>query len=70
MKDRKHKNEGSRYSVPNLERALKIMKLLSFHKEGLIAASIVKELTYSKNSVFRICNTLINTGYLINVSFK
>ncbi len=65
MEDRKHENEGSRYSVPNLERALKIMELLSYHKEGLIAASIVKELAYPKNSVFRICNTLVNTGYLM-----
>jgi len=65
METKKHENEGSRYSVPNLERALKIMELLSLHKEGLITAYIAKELAYPKNSVFRICNTLVNTGYLM-----
>ncbi|MFK7900071.1 MAG: IclR family transcriptional regulator [Cyclobacteriaceae bacterium] len=63
MKIKKEEN-ASRYSVPNLERALKIFELLAEHREGLITAEIVRKLGYPKNSVFRICNTLINQGYL------
>jgi DNA-binding IclR family transcriptional regulator len=54
----------SKYSVPNLERALKILELLADHREGLIAAHIARELDVSRNSVFRICSTLIENGYL------
>jgi DNA-binding IclR family transcriptional regulator len=56
--------EASKYSVPNLERALEIVELLSLHREGLIVAHLARELDFPRNSVFRICATLVDRGYL------
>ena len=58
-----HSN-GSAYHVPNLERALVIMELLSQHREGLGLSEIVDKLGFPKNSVFRITLTLQDHGYL------
>lgn len=58
-------NGSSQYQVPNLERALTIMELLSKHPEGLILSRISQMLDISKNSVFRITATLHNRGYLV-----
>ena len=54
----------SKYSVPNLERALDIFELLSVRREGLLVAHIARELDIPRNSVFRICSTLLEKGYL------
>ena len=56
--------DGSRYHVPNLDRALTILELLSDRAEGLGLTEIVRELDLSKNSVFRITQTLLDRGYL------
>ncbi|WP_169853313.1 IclR family transcriptional regulator [Anaerohalosphaera lusitana] len=56
--------ESSKYHVPNLERALEILELLSEHGEGLSLTSVVEKLGYPKNSVFRITKTLLDRGYL------
>jgi DNA-binding IclR family transcriptional regulator len=56
--------EPSKYSVPNLERALHVFELLSHHKEGLIVSQIAKELEVPRNSIFRICSTLREQGYI------
>lgn len=55
--------DSSRYSVPNLERALYVFELLSHHKEGMIVSQIAKELKVPRNSIFRICATLREQGY-------
>ncbi len=57
-------NETSKYSVPNLERALRVFELLSKHQEGLIVSQIAKELEVPRNSIFRICATLRELGYI------
>lgn len=54
----------SKYSVPNLERALRVIELLSGRREGLIVSQIAKELDVPRNSVFRICITLKDSGYI------
>jgi len=54
----------SKYHVPNLERALKILELLAQHPEGLNTSRIVELLKYPRNSVFRITATLQDHGYL------
>ena len=54
----------SKYSVPNLERALHVFELLSHHKEGMIVSQIAKELGVPRNSIFRICATLREQGYI------
>lgn len=54
----------SRYSVPNLERALVIMEYLSDKPEGCGVTGLSERLGYSKNSVFRIAKTLTMYGYL------
>ena len=58
------KSHNSNYHVPNLERGLQIMELLSERPEGLTKTEIVCELGLSANSVYRITSTLINMGYL------
>ena len=56
--------DRSKYSVPNLERALDVFELLSKHKEGLILSRIAKELDVPRNSIFRICSTLLEKDYI------
>lgn len=56
--------ERSKYSVPNLERALRVFELLSQCKEGLTVSQIAKELEVPRNSIFRICATLREQGYI------
>ena len=58
------KSKTSRYHVPNLERALEIMELLTEHPEGLTTTEITDLLHVPRNSVFRITATLQNYGYL------
>ncbi len=57
--------EKSRYQVPNLERALKIMEFLSQNPQTATIAEIARQLGYPNNSVFRIMSTLEAEGYLI-----
>ena len=54
----------SNYSVPNLERGLLIIELLANIKKGLTLPEIIKTLTISKSSAFRIVSTLIHKNYL------
>ncbi len=56
--------KNSRYHVPNLERALGVMELLSHYNEGLSLSEIVQKTKLPKNSIFRITMTLLNFGYL------
>lgn len=56
--------DGSKFHVPNLERALKIMELLGDHPEGLGITEIVEIMDIPKNSVYRITQTLFSYGYL------
>ena len=57
-------SDSSKYSVPNLERALRVFELLSHHKDGLIVSQIAKHLEVPRNSIFRICATLREQGYI------
>lgn len=54
----------SRYSVPNLERALEILELLPEHPDGLSQSELAARLHCAKTSVFRITATLLEWGYL------
>ncbi len=56
--------KNSEYHVPNLERALTILELLSFHSEGLTISEISTKLNFPRNSVFRIVSTLHNHDFL------
>jgi len=56
--------KNSEYHVPNLERALTILELLSDHREGLSISDISAKLSYPRNSVFRIVSTLNNYDFL------
>ncbi len=58
---RRHK---SRYSVPNLERALEILECLVEFPEGLPQSELATRLSCAKTSVFRITATLLEWGYL------
>lgn len=56
--------EASRYSVPNLDRALTILELLSASPSGMSLTEIAAALSIPTNSVFRISRTLEERGYL------
>jgi len=55
---------GSAYIIPNVNRALRVLELLSTRQEGGSITEIAKELGLPKNSVFRIVRTLAANGYL------
>jgi DNA-binding IclR family transcriptional regulator len=57
-------NGSSEYHVPNLERALDILELLTRNPEGLNQADIVRELGITTNMMYRIARTLDARGYL------
>jgi DNA-binding IclR family transcriptional regulator len=57
-------SEISKYSVPNLERALTIMEHLSQYSRGATQAELCAEFGYPKNSVYRICSSLVEQGYV------
>jgi DNA-binding IclR family transcriptional regulator len=54
----------SRYSVPNLDRALSILETLSVAPAGLTLSELAAILEIPTNSVFRISRTLEERGYL------
>lgn len=54
----------SRYSVPNLDRALSILELLSGAPEGMTQKEVASTLEIPGNSVFRISRTLEDRGYI------
>ena len=54
----------SKYHVPNLERALHIFQLLADNPQGLTQKEMIDALEVSKNSVYRITETLIDHGYI------
>ena len=58
------KKAPSRYSVPNLDRALSILETLSAAPSGLTLSEIAAVLKIPTNSVFRISRTLEERGYL------
>jgi DNA-binding IclR family transcriptional regulator len=58
------RSKRSRYSVPNLERALEILELLTEEREGLSQRELAARLNCAKSSIFRITATLLEWGYL------
>jgi hypothetical protein len=56
--------EASRYSVPNLDRALSLLEVLSATPSGLTLSELAATLQIPTNSVFRISRTLEERGYL------
>ncbi len=54
----------SKYHVPNLERALNIFQLLAEKPQGMTQKEMIDTLEVSKNSVYRITETLIDHGYI------
>ncbi|MFC4992556.1 IclR family transcriptional regulator [Rubritalea tangerina] len=54
----------AKYVVPSLERAMRVLELLSQHRDGMIVSQIAKELGVPRNSIFRICVTLRDAGYI------
>lgn len=62
--------KDSRYKVPNLERGLAIMEYLLEYPQGLTLAELTERLGFSKNSIFRICMTLLSHKFLIRDETK
>ena len=53
------------YKVPNLEKGIAILELLSWHNTGLTLQDIKVETEISQTSAYRILNTLARLGYLL-----
>jgi len=60
----KKASANGRYLVPNVERSIDVMELLSRNPNGLTKSEIVEQLGFSTNAVYRIALTLMNRGYL------
>ena len=54
----------SKYHVPNLERALRILDVLSQNPKGMNQKELIDALEVSKNSIYRITMTLLDHGYI------
>lgn len=56
--------ETNRYNVPMLEKGMELFELLAKHHNGLTIQEMCSFLDYSKTSIYRIANTLLEMGYL------
>ena len=56
--------KDSSYIIPNLDRALRVMELLSDYPQGLTMSEIADSLKIPKNSAFRIIATMEYRGFL------
>lgn len=57
-------SDSSRYHIPNLGRALRVMEYLATCPQGATLTEIVDGLECPKNAIFRITTTLFDNGYL------
>lgn len=55
---------NNEYKVPNLEKGIAIIELLTGNKEGLTLQEIKAATEISQTSAYRILNTLVRLGYL------
>ena len=53
------------YKVPNLEKGLAILELLSYTHNGMTLQEIKLELEISQTTAYRILNTMVRLGYLL-----
>ena len=53
------------YKVPNLEKGLAVLELLSYTRNGMTLQEIKVELDISQTTAYRILNTLVRLGYLL-----
>ena len=53
------------YKVPNLEKGIAVLELLSFVGAGMTLQEIKVELEISQTTAYRILNTLVRRGYLL-----
>lgn len=54
----------NKYNVPILEKGMEILEVLASHHRGLTLQELCSYLDYSKTSIYRIVNTLLEMGYL------
>lgn len=53
------------YKVPNLEKGLGVLELLSYSHAGMTLQEIKLELEISQTTAYRILNTMVRLGYLL-----
>jgi DNA-binding IclR family transcriptional regulator len=63
MENAKEELEES-YKVPNLEKGIAVLELLSEHSLGMTLQEIKSQLDISQTTAYRILNTLVRLGYL------
>lgn len=56
---------SSKYIIPNLQNALSLVDLISKHKNGMSLAEMIQQTGVPKSTLFRICTTLMESGYLM-----
>jgi DNA-binding IclR family transcriptional regulator len=64
-KERDSKRVGRDYNVPNLVRAFQLLELMAREPQSWSITGLSDHLGFPKNSVFRICRSLHEMGYLI-----
>ena len=55
---------NERYTVPSLDRAIRVLELLSHERDGLSLAELTRRTEIPKSTLFRILTTLQNRGCL------
>lgn len=55
---------NERYTVPSLDRAIRVLELLSHERDGLSLAELTRRTDIPKSTLFRILTTLQNRGCL------
>lgn len=55
---------GSKYIIPNLQNALSLVDIISKHRNGMSLPEMIQHTGVPKSTLFRICSTLMESGYL------
>ncbi len=56
---------GSKYIIPNLSNALLLIEVISHEGNGMTLSEMIRKTNIPKSTLFRICSTLMDSGYLM-----
>jgi len=65
LKNEQEVKSSSKYTTPNLQNALSLVDLISKQKNGLSLPEMIQQTGVPKSTLFRICSTLMESGYLM-----
>ena len=56
---------GSKYTIPNLHNALVLVELISHQSKGMNLSEMIQQTNIPKTTLFRMCSTLMDAGYMM-----